>query len=251
MRKLVLAACGLCTWLALAGSARAQDDECRAIIARAMKAHGGEAKLAALKATQMKTKGTLSAQGQDLEFTAEFFIQQPNRYKIVADLRVDNQNVQVTEVFNGAKGWAHVMGKTMDLDADTIKMGKDEVYLEKVTNLTALKDKAFKLSPLGEVKVGEHQAVGVLVTRKDQRDVSLYFDKKTHLLVKAECRIFDQFTKQEVNQEKLYSDFKELVPGLRLPGRILINHEGKRFIDMTVTELRGVEQHDDSIFARP
>jgi len=251
MRKLVLAACGVCAWLSLAGPARAQDDECRAIIAKAIKAAGGEDKLAALKATQTKAKGTLSAMGQDLEFTGDFFKQQPDRLKIAADLTINNQNVQITQVINGDKGWAHVMGNTMDLDADTIKMAKDELYVERVANLVTLKDKEFKLSPLGEVKVGDRQTVGVLVTRKDQRDVSLYFDSKTHELVKTESRMFDQFAKQEVNQEKLFYDYKEFIPGLRTPSRIVVNNDGKRFIEMTVSEMTAAERHDDSIYARP
>ena len=89
------------------------------------------------------------------------------------------------------------------------------------------------------------------VTKKGKRDVNLYFDKKTNLLVKAEYRALDPFTLQEVAQEKLFSGYKELVPGLKMASKELINSDGKRFMDMEITELRQVERHDDSVFARP
>ena len=50
-------------WLLLAGSSSAQDEECRAVIAKAMKAVGGEDKLAKIKAVQTKSKGVLSVMG--------------------------------------------------------------------------------------------------------------------------------------------------------------------------------------------
>src|SRR4051794_5221344 len=68
MRQFVVAACGLGILLAVSGPARAQDDECRSVVARAMKAVGGEDKLAAYKAAHVKGKGTVSVMGMDLEF---------------------------------------------------------------------------------------------------------------------------------------------------------------------------------------
>src|SRR5947209_11418421 len=99
MRKLVLAACGLCAGLLLAGPGQAQEEECRAIVAKAIKAVGSEEKLAAFKASQSKAKGTISIQGMEFEFTVESFSQPPDKYKIVADLNINNNNVQVIQVF--------------------------------------------------------------------------------------------------------------------------------------------------------
>jgi len=251
MHKWVAVAGGLCAWLLLAGSSPAQEAECRAVIAKAMKAVGGEDKLAKIKATQVKGKGVLSVLGKDLDFTVETLTQPPDKFRIVVDLVYENNNIKLLQVFNGPKGWLHYMDKTMDLDADTIKAVKDATYTEKVTNLVDLKKKEYKLSPLGEVKVGDHQTVGILVSHKGYPDLSLYFDKKSHLLVKSEGRAYDQVSKQEVNQEKLYSEYKELIPGLKVASRILINNEGKKYMDLTITEVQPVERHDDSMFTKP
>ena len=251
MHRWVAVACGLCAWLLLAGSSPAQDQECRAVIAKAMKAVGGEDRLAKIKATHTKAKGVLSAMGMDLEFTLETFGQSPDKIRVVLDLNINNMNIQILQVFNGPKGWVNVMGNTVDLDADTIKQVKEATHSEKVTNLVALKDKEYKLSTLGEVKVGDHQTVGIQVSRKGYHDVSLYFDKKSHLLVKSESRAYDQFSKQEVNQEKLYSEYKELIPGLKMASKVVINNDGKKLMDLIITEVQPVERHDDSMFTKP
>jgi len=33
--------------------------------------------------------------------------------------------------------------------------------------------------------------------------------------------------------------------------KIQINNDGKKFMDLTITEVRPVERHDDSLFTKP
>ena len=140
----------------------------------------------------------------------------------------------------------------MELDKETLDEHKAMVHVEAVTNLFTLKeDKACKLSPLGESKVGDTTVVGVQVTKEGKRDVNLYFDKATDLLLKAEYRAVDQFSKQEVNQEKIFSEYKELLPGLKMPSKQVINNDGKKAMDLQFIEIRAVDRHDDSMFAKP
>jgi len=54
-----------------------------------------------------------------------------------------------------------------------------------VAMLAPLKDKAYTLAPIGEVKVEDRPALGLRVSRKGNRDINLYFDKKTYLRVKT------------------------------------------------------------------
>jgi len=251
MKTLTLAACGLCAWLALTGPVHAQDDECRAVVAKAMKAMGGEDKLAANQGHYLKGKGTVSIMGMDLEYTAELWDQQPDKQKGVFEFAIMGQNFTLTQVYNGGKGWRNLMGKTMAVEDDELKEFKQTMNAERVAGLVDLKDKAYKLSSLGEVKVNGRAAVGILVARQDYRDVSLFFDKATHLLVKTETRAKDPNTMQEATQEKLFTDYKELAPGFQVPSKLVINFDGKKFLDMTISEARMVEKHDASIFAEP
>src|SRR5438445_204089 len=63
------------------------------------------------------------------------------------------------------------------------------LYLSWIRTLVPLKDKAFKLSPGGELKAGDRAAVCLLVSREGYRDALLCFDKETGLLVKSEMPI--------------------------------------------------------------
>ena len=63
-------------------------------------AHEAE-KMAGMKASQSKGKGTISAGGMDLDFTFETLSQLPDKHKIVVELTVNGMNITVNQVFNG------------------------------------------------------------------------------------------------------------------------------------------------------
>ncbi len=249
MRKLLLV---VALVLTAAMPVHAQDDGSAAIIDKALKAIGGADKAAGLKATTARAKGSVNFMDLEITFTLEAFSQEPSKTKSIVNITVMDQRIEIVKTIDGDKGWESTNGDLKDLADDDIKQYKDEKYIESVTNLFGLKtDKAFKFSPLGETKVGDTACVGVQVTKKDKRDVNLYFDKKTNLLIKAEYRGPHLLTKEEVTMEKFYSDYKELVPGLKTASKVVINVDGAKFMEMEMLEIRTVERHDDSIFARP
>jgi hypothetical protein len=252
MRKSVLLALGVSLWLLWGLSGQAQEgDEARALIEKAIKAHGGAAKLAAVKATQTKGKGKIFSP-MEFPFTIDLSSQPPDKFKMVLDAEINGMNIPIVQVFNGKKGWVSVMGKTMNLDEKDIQEFHQQAHVEKVTDLVSLKDKSYKLSQLGEMKVGDHDAVGVQVTKKDFRDVNLYFDKKTHLLIKAEYRAVEPIGKQEVQQEKFYYNYKAGPGGIQVPGRMVVNNDGKKFLEIEISEMTPMEQpFDDSVFSKP
>jgi hypothetical protein len=239
--------------LGASAQATAQEAECRAIIEKALKAQGGEKAAQSIKATHSKGKGTIHFMNMALEFTLEAYSNLPDQTKAVIQLTINNMNIEVVNVVNGDKGWASANGQSQDLDADQLKEAKEQMHVESVTSLIPLKDKGkgFGLSPLGESKVGDVTVVGVQVTKKDKRDVNLFFDKKTHMLLKAEYRAVEPFNKQEVNQEKFFSGFKELIPGLKMASKINVKNDGNKFLEMELTEVRSVDRHDASVFAKP
>ncbi|MCI0463804.1 MAG: hypothetical protein L0Z62_43270 [Gemmataceae bacterium] len=251
MRKLVLIAFGCCLGLGLVATTRAQQDEVRALIEKAIKAHGGEkALLVAEKAVTIKGKGKISIMNMELDFTLESMVQPPDKIKNVIGVDAGGMTVNVVEVINGKKGWASVMGKTMALDEKRLKEAHAMLHVEKVSNLLALRDKSYKVAPLGEGKVEGRAAVGVQVTKKGARDVNLWFDKQSHLLVKSEYRALEPTTLQEVNQEKIMSEYKDM-KGVKMPTRLVIKNDGNRFIEMEISEFTPVDRHDDSVFAKP
>lgn len=228
----------------------AQEDECRAILDKAMQAHGGAEKLAKVKASQAKSKGNLEIMG-GIKYSGETFSLLPDKFKVVLEVEVNNMTIGITQVFNGEKFWLHVNNKTIEMsDAKLIAELKETMYAEGVGSLALLGDKKFQLAPLGEVQVQDRSAVGVRVSSKGHRDVNLYFDKKTHLLAKSEYRTTDPLTNQEVNQEKIFSDY-QAVDGVQSPRKILVQQDGKRYMELEITEVRLLGTLDDSVFSKP
>jgi hypothetical protein len=250
MRKLGLLACGVCLCLAWGLYGQGQDGEPRTILDKAIKAHGGAKKLAAIKATQTKGKGKIY-QPMEIPFTLDISVQPPDKIKANIDIEVNNMNISIVQVVNGKKGWVNVMGMTKELEEQEMKEAQEQFHVERVTSLITLKDKSYKLSPLGDAKVGDREAVGVQVTKKGLRDVNLFFDKKTHLLLKSEYRALEPFSKQEVTQEKIYLNYKE-VGGIQSPTKMVVNNDGKKFMDIDITEMTPMETpFEDSVFAKP
>jgi hypothetical protein len=248
MRSFMTPSLVIALLLLASGAARAADDDVKAIIDKAIKAHGGADKLNQDKASQTKNKGTIELFG-GISFTEETTMQ-ANRFKSVLVLQVSGQTVTQTTVFNGEKAWVNVVDKTMELEGKTMDEVKEVIYLARVSRLTTLKDKPFELSSLGELKVNDRPAVGVKVASKGHRDVNLFFDKETGLVAKIERQGVDPMTEKEFNEERIITEYQEK-DGVKFPKKAVINRDGKKFIEVEVLEIKTRDKVDDSEFAKP
>jgi hypothetical protein len=237
-------ACGL--------SARAQDDPLWAQVEKSLKAHGGREFLKKHPAAQVKYKGDVDAMGVTAKIEGEVFTA-PDRLKNVSDVEVNNMKIAVKQGYDGKTMWMDVMGMVQEFkDQDKIKEMKESMHAEEVGNLVGLDKKSYKLNSLGDMKIKGKEAVGIRVAREGKRDVVLWFDKETNLLVRHEYRGTDPWGGQagEVNNEKYYLDYKAVM-GVQVPGRIEVHNDGKKIVELEITDVRYHERLDDSIFAKP
>jgi hypothetical protein len=225
------------------------DKEARAFLDKAIRAHGGEANLSKVKALYFKGTGVARV-GGDFKINGEWYLMGSTHSKVTIDVDINGMNIRIIKVLSGDKGWQKIGdAATAALNDDDLAEEKAIVYGQHVTTLMPLKDKGVKLASLGEIKSGEQTLVGMRVTRDTQRDVSLYFDKNTHLLSKVEMAVKDGG--QEIVQEVLYSDYKA-VDGVQLAHRVEFKRDGKAFVEADFTEVRPHTQKlDDSIFIMP
>src|SRR5262249_8964272 len=161
------------------------------------------------KAMTWKGKGTINLMGNNSDFSGEWFIQLPNQMKNQVELNIADMKVTFVLILNGDKGSISFGGMDMGMDADRVADTKEEMYAGRVTNLVALLDPAFKLTGLGDSKVGDRPAVGVKVSHEGHKDISLFFDKDSGLLLKSARKAKDQ-QMQEVDQETFYSDYQDV-----------------------------------------
>jgi hypothetical protein len=253
MRRTLLVTAALGFVLAATPCARADaESEARAIIDKAVKAHGGADNLAKFKAGIVKMKGKVEVAGMAIEFTTTASVQMPDKMQVETNIDFMGNKVTFLQILNGDKGWIKFADKVMEMDKDQVAEAAEQFHAMRVASLAALSDKAFKLSPMGETKVNGKNAVGVQVSHKDRRDVNLFFDKETGLMVKAETRSKDLFggNDQEFTAETFYSEYKDF-NGIKRPTKQILKRDGKDFGQFEITDFETKDKLDDSLFAKP
>jgi hypothetical protein len=237
--------------LALAPAAARAADEPKDILAKAIKAHGGEDALTKYKAAQLKTKGKIDVPGVgEIEFTQETAYMIPDKFRDSMEFKVAGQNFTIFTLINGDKTTLEVNGKAMDLPDSAKDSLKDVGHLLQISRLVPLKDKKYELSIIGEDKVEGKKVVGIRVSAKDQKDVSVYFDKETGLIAKVEHRTAEPMTGKEITEERIITEYGKDKNGIPTPKKVIVKHDGKLFLEAEVLELTMLEKIDDSEFKK-
>src|SRR6266849_10600758 len=90
----------------LSGPGRAADPKnANAILDKAIKALGGEAKLSKIKAASWKAKGTITIMGNDNEYTAQATIQGLDHFRQEFEGEFGGNKFKAVTVLAGDKGW--------------------------------------------------------------------------------------------------------------------------------------------------
>ncbi len=234
--------------LAGAGWASAQD-EAKAILDKAVKAHGGAEKLNSVKAQTSKAKGKLEILG-GLEFTQESAIQHPDKLREVVHLTVNGMNIDVTTVYNGKEGWINTMGQTMPMEGAILEAVKDSIDTMALSRLAFAGSKDLRLTLLGESKVNDKPVVGVKISREGHKDVNMYFDKGTGLMAKLEHRVKDAQSGQEVAEERIILEYQD-VDGMKVAKKVSVNRDEKKYMEADVQEVKLSDKLDSSLFEKP
>jgi hypothetical protein len=237
--------------LAVAVPARADDAaDAKALVEKAVKAHGGQEKLDKFPAVTLAMKGKVHIMEMAIPFNGEIITQGGDKLKLDIEVEVGGQKLRIVNVFTGDKGWNKVGDQTTEMDKDQLAEANAQAYAGWVTTLAPLKGKEFKLATIGEVKVGDKPALGVKVSSKGHRDVDLYFDKATSMLVKTETRVKDEGSGQEVTEENFPSEYKE-VQGVKHAMKFTVKRDGKLFLEGEATDCTLSEKLDAGVFVKP
>src|SRR5438132_2345343 len=168
-----LAALSLIVFL-LTAPVRADDQAAtKSLLDNAIQAAGGEAKLTKFQANTFKGNGKYHR--DDLAFTGEWYYQAPARTRSVMNFTGNDVKLKMITVLDGDKGWNKIDDDEAEpLEGDVLEHERLSAHVDWITMLVPLRDKAFRLSLLGESKVGDRAAVGLKVVHKDFGDVKLF-----------------------------------------------------------------------------
>jgi hypothetical protein len=247
MRKILLAV--FTAAVSLGAAPAPADDEAQAVIERAIKAHGGFDRLSHVRADRVKARGVLIVNGRETPFQSETTVQLPSQFRNVLQLEGDRKTVFV-EVLNGDKVYFTLDGQPQKVDDNLTAELRETMQLNRAIRLVPLlTDKAYALEALGEVKVEDQPCLGVKATAKGRRELRLFFNKESGLLVKTEHPMDDGAGK-EVVQEEFYSAFED-VKGYKRPKKVAAYRNGKKIMEAETTDVQYLDKVDDAEFTKP
>jgi predicted Zn-dependent peptidase len=216
----------------------------RQILAEAVKAKGGEKKLAAVKGVRMLATGTTTIQGQSLPVEIERVFVMPDKMYIDATLA---KQFKVTVGLDGKAGWQ--AAPTQDGGQQIVEFkGKDidqalfEAWREPELLLLKAADKDAKLTPLKDETIDSAaQAVMELASPFGVK-LTLYIDKKTKLLTRLTFN-------EGGSQVEEFSDYKD-VGGIKVAHKRKSTGQG-RVTQLDITKVEWDPKVDPKLFAKP
>jgi len=233
----------------LGTSIQADDEIAKATLDKAIKALGGEEKLAKAEAFTWKSKGKFIINGSDNNFKSHVTVQGFDQYRSEFEGEFNGSTVKGVTVLKGGKGWRK-FGELMEMNEDQVANEKRSIYLMIIpTTLVALKDKKFEIGTASEEKVGDKQAVGVKGKGPDGKDFTIYFDKESGVPVKLVAKMTG-FMGEEFTLETSFANYKDF-DGIQKATKIESKRDGEKFLDAELTEFKIVDKVDASTFDEP
>lgn len=226
-------------------AAPAVADDAKAVVNKAITAHGGAELLGKYKASTSKYKGQMALFGMDAEFTGSSAHEGADKFRMTMEMDLGGMKLTVVQLVNGEKVKMSVNGTDQPLP-DKIKTElRHSAVQQQMLQLVPLLDaNRFTLKAEADAAVDGKPAAVVVVTGKEVKETRLYFDKASGLLVKIGCKGYAPSMDDdppEVLEETVLAGF-EKSEGVLSPTKMTVTHDGKRFMEMTVTEGKNLEK---------
>jgi hypothetical protein len=234
--------------LALVAGAGHADTDADALLEKAIKAHGGEEALTKYAALRVKLKRT--DEPTRFTYNHDWLFAAPDKFKDTGDGSYLGRRITTVYATDGKATWSLVEGRAEDLTGKFAEWYSQQAYLMQVMRLAPLKGKEYELKAIGETKVEGKPALGLLVRAKGRKDVTLFFDADSGLLVKVEREVYDNLTEKDAKEERFYKNYpkKEALPCAR---SVVVKVGGKTTERYEVREIKFLEEADDKEFKRP
>ena len=237
--------------LCLLAAAPLRADEAKDLLDRAIKAQGGEQKLKAAHAVTFKTKGTIQANGIQVELGGDATAQGAGLVRWNVSFTAMGRTESGVIVVTPEKIWGKGGNRpTEEAPAEAAFIRDVFRTIRLPQDLTALRDKDVTLSHLGELKVDDRTALGLKVAVKGRPDVDLFFDKETALPLRAEIHILEPGDANETTYGFYFTDYKD-VNGVKLFARVALKRDDQVSMEMEFSDFRLQEKFDDTMFAKP
>ena len=216
------------------------------VVADAIAAKGGKAKIAAVKAIHETGSGTTTIQGQTLPVEIERTLLLPDRMRI--DATIANQ-LKVEVAIDGTSGWEIAPNpKTrkpdlFNLAGNDMTAAQFEAWREVELILLKASDPAAKLTPLPDDAIDGKPQTVLKLASPFSLEVVMFIDKKTKLITRM------TYTSQGQSEVDDFSDYKD-VTGVKVAFKRTSTTQG-RLTTLSLDKVDLAAKIDPAVFKKP
>lgn len=219
----------------------------KALLAKALQAKGGRARLSRIKSLTMSGTGAIRAGSQEIPATLTRRYLAPDKLRLDVDIRIPGGTASVVTVLAGDKAWNKQPPPAglMELPPDAVAELQKQVWRDQeLILLRASQDSGVEVVAMGARRLGDATYDVLRIVRSDgEVSATLYLDPKTHLL---RAMTYDEQGSQTVER---YDDYKR-VDGIQVAHRRQTQSPDAT-LDVTVTEVRFNEAMGPALFEQP
>lgn len=240
---------GLVAVLFATAPAFGQDADPKAIVKKAIEAHGGADVLNKYRAGEYEIKGRMAVAGGETDFTGKVVYQLPDKYKMALDLDVGGAKLTLTQIANGKDVTITLNGNEQAASKEVKAEAVQAAAIQEITQLTPLLEGTkYTLKADKDSEVNGAKASAVTASAEGIKDITLYFDQATGRLVRTTRQGLSPEEKT-VTEEASMSDFKN-VSGMLIPMSVEVTHDGKKFMTVEISAAKVMESTDAKQFEK-
>ena len=219
----------------------------KALLARALAAKGGAARLARVGSVTLRADATISTGGQSLPATLTRRFQKPDELRLDVELRIPGGSAGVVTIVAGDQGWSRQPPPVgvVELPPDAVAALQEQIWREpELILLRATREPGVEAVSLG-VRTFEGGAYDALRITRGGGQVSavLYLDRKTHLV---RAMTYEEQGRETVER---YDDYRA-VSGMQVSYRRQ-TQSVDALLDVTVTSVAFDQALAPALFERP
>lgn len=219
------------------------------ILHKAIAAHGGKEALSKARADKVRLKGTMTLVDKPVPFLAETSVVLPDRLRTVLRMNPGPQETVMTQLVMGDKLAMYINGQPQVVTDGLAATLRETLLMNRAMRLVSLLgDKTMTPVAAGEGIVNGRPARIIRVAPPGRREIKLWFDNETNLLVKTEHPV--GLAANPIVQEEYYGDFR-LMGAFRRPAKVVTLRGGKKIIEAEIVEVRYPDSIPESEFLKP
>ncbi|MFN4219132.1 MAG: M16 family metallopeptidase, partial [Candidatus Bipolaricaulia bacterium] len=146
--------------------------EAKALLERAFASQGGFEKLAQLRDTDVKVRGSIFQGGQEFKVEGEVWIKLPNKLRQT----VKFTGGQSTIIYNGTQGWVEAGGRVRDLSAQALTDISESIEMDSLLFLWNIARPEYKFETVGTAQVDGQETQILRMTNTQGKSADFYFD---------------------------------------------------------------------------